>query len=271
MAVALADKLDTLMGFWSIEEKPTGSRDPYALRRAALGVIRIIVENELTFPLNVEADLLAFFHDRLKVMLRDKGARYDLVDAVISGRSDDFLEITRRVEALSALLGGEAGQSLLAGYKRGANILAAEEKKDKATYGGRIDTSLLALEEEMTLARAVAETASNVSTHVSDNDYAGAIETLATLREPVDAFFDKVLVNDPDRGCPRQPAKPPGPAPRHHASGRRFLQSCRIVGQDAIWDSRIRQLEAIPKRLNMHADSIRVRGLIGLVNHARKN
>ncbi len=198
IAVALADKLDTLTGFWSIDEKPTGSRDPYALRRAALGVIRIIVENNLSFPLKVEPDLLSFFHDRLKVMLRDQGARYDLVDAVISEGSDDVLEITRRVKALSELLDTEAGQSLLAGYKRGANILAAEEKKDKTSYSGKIDTALLALDEEQALAGAVAETSSNVSTHVSDNDYAGAIEQLATLRQPVDAFFDKVLVNDPD-------------------------------------------------------------------------
>ncbi len=198
IAVALADKLDTLTGFWSINEKPTGSRDPYALRRAALGVIRIIVENELSFPLKVEPDLLAFFHDRLKVMLRDQGARYDLVDAVISEGSDDVLEITRRVNALGELLGTEAGQSLLAGYKRGANILAAEEKKDNTAYSGSIDTSLLTLDEEQALAAVIAETTSNVSTHVSDNDYAGAIEELASLREPVDAFFDEVLVNDPD-------------------------------------------------------------------------
>ena len=198
IAVALADKLDTLTGFWSIDEKPTGSRDPYALRRAALGVIRIIVENELSFPLKVEPDLLSFFHDRLKVMLRDQGARYDLVDAVISEGSDDVLEITRRVKALSELLGTETGQSLLAGYRRGANILAAEEKKDKTSYSGKIDTRALALDEEQALAGAVAETGSNVSTHVADNDYAGAIAALAALREPVDAFFDKVLVNDPD-------------------------------------------------------------------------
>ncbi len=198
IAVALADKLDTLTGFWTINEKPTGSRDPYALRRAALGVIRIIVENELSFPLKVEPDLLAFFHDRLKVMLRDNGAPYDLVDAVIAGKSDDMLEITRRVKALSDMLGTEDGQSLLAGYKRGTNILAAEEKKDGTSYTGRINSKLLALDEEMVLARVVAETASNVSTHVSDNDYAGAIGELAKLRAPVDAFFDKVLVNDPN-------------------------------------------------------------------------
>ncbi|MBU1173924.1 MAG: glycine--tRNA ligase subunit beta [Alphaproteobacteria bacterium] len=276
IAVALADKLDTLTGFWSIDEKPTGSRDPYALRRAALGVIRIIVDNELTLLLssimqdsvksvfetwdqqnrvfyyfsedelfenaegsfswdrakyappyfgvlkenyesgdfpdeafavkpvpippfeNTVRQLLAFLHDRLKVMLRDQGARFDLVDAVISEGSDDVLEIARRVNALSELLGTESGQSLLAGYRRGANILAAEEKKDKTTYSGRIDSKLLALDEELSLAEAVAETSSNVSTHVSDNDYAGAIAALARLRAPVDAFFDKVLVNDPD-------------------------------------------------------------------------
>ncbi|MGN6685776.1 MAG: glycine--tRNA ligase subunit beta, partial [Devosia sp.] len=137
IAVALADKLDLLTGFWAIDEKPTGSRDPFALRRAALGVIRIITDNQLSFPLAVEPDLLAFFHDRLKVSLREAGARHDLVDAVISPESNDILEITRRVEALSALLSTDDGKNLLAGYKRAANILAAEEKKDGRTYEPR--------------------------------------------------------------------------------------------------------------------------------------
>src|SRR5690606_7361955 len=118
-----ADKLNILSGFWSIDEKPTGSRDPFALRRAALGVIRIITENGLKFPLNVEQDLLAFFHDRLKVSLRDAGARHDLVDAVLSSDSRDMLQITQRAEALSSLLSTDDGANLLAGYKRAANIL----------------------------------------------------------------------------------------------------------------------------------------------------
>jgi len=198
IAVALADKLDMLTGFWAIDEKPTGSRDPFALRRAALGVIRIVVENRLTLPLAVEPDLLSFFHDRLKVMLRDGGARYDLVDAVIAEDTNDLLEITRRVAALGALLAGEAGQSLLAGYKRTANILSAEEKKDGTRYRGRIDTSAMAMEEELALARAVSEAHFSVSDLVTRNDYESAIEALGKLRTPVDAFFEKVLVNDED-------------------------------------------------------------------------
>lgn len=198
IAVALADKLDLLTGFWAIDEKPTGSRDPFALRRAALGVIRILVENEIVFPLEVEPDLLGFFLDRLKVMLRDSGARHDLVDAVLSDNSADMLEIVRRVQALSDLLETETGQSLLAGYRRGANILAAEEKKDKKIYTGEIDTTALVAEQELTLARVVAETHSDVSSYIADDDFKGAIEALSKMRGAVDAFFEAVLVNDPD-------------------------------------------------------------------------
>ncbi|MDB5507438.1 MAG: Glycyl-tRNA synthetase beta chain [Devosia sp.] len=198
IAVALADKLDLLTGFWAIDEKPTGSRDPFALRRAALGVIRIISENALAFPLKVEKDLLAFFHDRLKVTLRDAGARHDLVDAVITPDSDDVLEITRRVEALSALLSSADGINLLAGYKRAANILAAEEKQDKRGYGGDGFTWTEPGPEEFELRRVVAKTYSEVSARVAADDYRGAIAALSTLRQPVDAFFTEVLVNDPD-------------------------------------------------------------------------
>jgi glycyl-tRNA synthetase beta chain len=198
IAVALADKLDLLTGFWQIDEKPTGSRDPFALRRAALGVIRIISENGLRFPLQVEPDLLAFFHDRLKVALRDAGARYDLVDAVISTDSNDILQITQRAEALSALLSSPNGQNLLAGYKRAANILAAEEKKDGKAYPGTVDQDLLQGSEETALAFAVDAVHAAVGNHVSKDDYKGAMAELATLRAPVDAFFEAVLVNDPD-------------------------------------------------------------------------
>ncbi|QQR35788.1 glycine--tRNA ligase subunit beta [Devosia oryziradicis] len=198
IAVALADKLDLLTGFWAIDEKPTGSRDPFALRRAALGVIRIISENGLRFPLKVEADLLAFFHDRLKVSLRDSGARHDLVDAVISADSNDILQITQRAEALSALLSSADGQNLLAGYKRGANILAAEEKKDGKSYAGVVSQDALKLPEETALAFAVDAVHSAVSNHVARDDYRGAMAELATLRAPVDAFFTAVLVNDAD-------------------------------------------------------------------------
>ena len=198
IAVALADKLDLLTGFWAIDEKPTGSRDPFALRRAALGVIRIITENGLRFPLKVEPDLLAFFHDRLKVSLRDAGARHDLVDAVISADSNDILQITQRADALSALLSSSDGQNLLAGYRRGANILAAEEKKDAKAYAGTVDQDALTLSEETALAFAVDAVHAAVTNHVEKDDYKGAMAELATLRAPVDAFFTAVLVNDAD-------------------------------------------------------------------------
>jgi len=198
IAVALADKLNVLSGFWSIDEKPTGSRDPFALRRAALGVIRIVTENGLKFPLEVEPDLLAFFHDRLKVSLRDAGARHDLVDAVISADSNDILQIAQRAEALSSLLATDDGANLLAGYRRAANILAAEEKKDGKTYAGTIDQSALKLSEETALALAVETVHAAVAAHVSKDDYKGGMTELATLRTPVDAFFEAVLVNDAD-------------------------------------------------------------------------
>lgn len=198
IAVALADKLDTLTGFWSIDEKPTGSRDPFALRRAALGVIRIVTDNNLRFPLDVEPDLLSFFHDRLKVTLRDAGARHDLVDAVIGKDSNDMLEITERVEALSKLLGSEDGKNLLAGYKRAANILAAEEKKDGRAYDAPVAEEQLKLDAEIALADAIMKADAAVAAKVGANDYQGAISALATLRQPVDAFFEAVLVNDAD-------------------------------------------------------------------------
>ena len=198
IAVALADKLNVLSSFWSIDEKPTGSRDPFALRRAALGVIRIITENGLKFPLKVDADLLAFFHDRLKVSLRDAGARHDLVDAVISADSNDILQVTQRAEALSALLSSDDGKNLLAGYRRAANILAAEEKKDGKSYAGAVDQAALKLPEEEALVFAVDAVHAAVASHVGKDDYKGAMAELATLRTPVDAFFTAVLVNDAD-------------------------------------------------------------------------
>jgi glycyl-tRNA synthetase beta chain len=217
LAVALADKLDTLAGFWAIDEKPTGSKDPYALRRAALGVIRIVLENNLRVRLDdaimralsklpggdnasVRADLLAFFADRLKVYLRDKGARHDLIDAVFALEGqDDLLMIVRRVEALGAFLDTEDGKNLLAGYKRAANILKAEEKKDKdadytAAYAGASD----APDAEKALAAAVSSAASAAADHVAREDFGGAMKALAALRAPVDRFFEDVTVNDAD-------------------------------------------------------------------------
>ena len=145
-----------------------------------------------------DRDLLSFFHDRLKVSLRDSGARHDLVDAVISEDSDDILQIVSRVNALGALLDAEDGQALLAGYKRAANILAAEEKKDATTYAGEIDAAKLAVPEEQVLASAIELARTDVRTRLERDDYAGAISVLGGLRAPVDAFFEKVLVNDPD-------------------------------------------------------------------------
>ncbi|MBO6899933.1 MAG: glycine--tRNA ligase subunit beta [Rhizobiaceae bacterium] len=312
VAVALADKLDTLVGFWAIDEKPTGSKDPYALRRAALGVIRIVVENgvrlnlidcvrlahprhyqryelafrmltrneggyfeyprfwrEIPWPIitddgheiwptdrfsfestdtvwvfdesilppsrddelpdlllfqwitvggerafdrrdelvarcytiasthDVGEGLLSFFHDRLKVYLRDQGARHDLIDAVITPASDDLLLIVRRVAALGALLETEDGQNLLAGTKRAANILAAEEKKGTAV-ADTVDTGLLKEPEEKALADAVAKAETEAAMATEALDYEAAMRALSSLRAPIDAFFDKVLVNDPD-------------------------------------------------------------------------
>jgi glycyl-tRNA synthetase beta chain len=309
IAVALADKLDMLVGFWAIGEKPTGSKDPYALRRAALGVIRIVLENGLRLgladfvqmqlaivemtalevvgrPLTAEereggwtvyapdpaekelpADLLAFFHDRLKVQLREQGARHDLVDAVLalgqpqesplpggeraarlgeaqpslgergegarrlSGRGepphpdraslrsarsdlsplgsgdatstrvamqDDLVLIVRRVEALGKFLDTEDGKHLLAGYKRAANILREEEKKSGETYAGAADAKRLVEREERALYEAIAAAEAAVARAVAKEDFAAAMSALASLRAPVDAFFDKVLVNAPD-------------------------------------------------------------------------
>lgn len=208
VAVALADKLDTLVGFWAIDEKPTGSKDPYALRRAALGVIRLVVENGVRLPLTQavkDADLLSFFHDRLKVMLRDQGARHDLVDAVLgegASANDDLLLITRRVAALGRFLDTEDGRNLLAGYKRAANILKAEEKKDgEGAFAEAPDLHLIAeagLIEEKALAVALAQATPKAEAAVAAEDYEGAMAALAELRPAVDAFFDKVTVNDTD-------------------------------------------------------------------------
>ena len=267
IAVALADKIDTLVGFWSIGEKPTGSKDPFALRRAALGVIRIVIENELRLPLRsqlwrhfgavrrdeklseaihalhplqdqivelsatdielamklevlvsqrerrltgpalVEAhsylqqthDLLAFFADRLKVQLREQGARHDLVDAVFALEDqDDLLLITRRVEALGKFLDSDDGKNLLVGVKRASNILRIEEKKDNKRYTGAPDAKRLAAAEEKALAQAIAAAKKEASAAIAKEDFAAAMGALANLRPHVDAFFDKVTVNVDD-------------------------------------------------------------------------
>lgn len=206
VAVALADKLDALVSFWAIGEKPTGSRDPYALRRAALGVIRIVVENKLRLPLKKffkQDDLLAFFADRLKVQMREKGVRHDVVDAVFAtGGEDDLVRLLARVEALQSFLGTEAGKNLLTGYGRAANIVRAEEKKDKALaakLAGALDVALLEQDEEKAVASALAGIEQAVKPALAHEDFAGAMQALAALRGPIDAFFDKVTVNVLDR------------------------------------------------------------------------
>ncbi|MGX9146215.1 glycine--tRNA ligase subunit beta [Mesorhizobium sp. 128a] len=288
IAVALADKLDTLVGFWAIDEKPTGSKDPYALRRAALGVVRIILENKLKLSLGTAiaaavssalaayeqqgegvesrgvvamldsrirdykgtsqllseaslisdllkggladarsrtfgsadqereffdgqrmmeleaslspfiADLLAFFHDRLKVYLRDQGARHDLIDAVITPQSDDLLQIVRRVEALGSFLDTEDGKNLLAGTKRAANILAAEEKK-KTAIAATVEPALFREEAEKSLFAAVNQAEKQAGEAIQKEDFSAAMLALSVLREPVDSFFERVLVNDEDQ------------------------------------------------------------------------
>ena len=264
IAVALADKLDTLGGFWAIDEKPTGSKDPFALRRAALGVVRIVLENGLRLPLTgplsaavwaalldaefaredeagaavhsletrgfpkgpeldaivgavsraarraqvpddarlaaVTHSLLDFFADRLKVYLRDKGARHDLIDAVYAlPGQDDLLTVVWRVEALGRLLDAEDGKNLLTGYRRAANILRAEEKRDGAgAFAGPHDPAKLALRAERDLADALAAAGAAARERVGREDFEGAMRALATLRAPVDAFFLDVTVNADD-------------------------------------------------------------------------
>jgi glycyl-tRNA synthetase beta chain len=207
VAVALADKLDMLIRFWSIDEKPTGSKDPYALRRAALGVIRIILDNKIRLHLqalcleelhkqDVAVDLLGFLADRLKVQLREQGARHDLVDAVFSLKDqDDLVLVVRRVEALAALLDTEDGRNLLAGYKRAANILRIEEKRDSTAYDGPPDETLYILPEELALALAITDAKEKATRAVAEEDFAAAMRAMASLRPHVDAFFDKVTVN----------------------------------------------------------------------------
>jgi glycyl-tRNA synthetase beta chain len=249
--VALADKLDTLVGFWCIGETPTGSRDPYALRRAALGVIRIILENAITLHLepllrshlghylsqraitepplqDVErrvstqssgsaclidehnqqtgilpaqfqpmiADLLGFFAERLKVLLREQGARHDLVDAVFALEGqDDLLIIVRRVEALAKLLDTDDGKNLLAGYRRATNIIRIEEKRDNDRYSGEPDPELYRYAEEWALASAIDMAQRDAQAALAREDFGAAMSAMANLRPAVDAFFETVTVN----------------------------------------------------------------------------
>jgi glycyl-tRNA synthetase beta chain len=262
VAVALADKIGILVGFWAINEKPTGSKDPYGLRRAALGVIRLILENKLRIPLSLSimadegmlsallhqlkadeflaqfeavksrlrddaidkvlkayergfeegqkeyqlqrsaadcSELLSFFADRLKVQLREQGARHDLVDAVFALEGqDDLVLIVRRIEALAAFLDSEDGRNLLAGYKRATNIIRIEEKRDKAEYTGAAVPELYRQAEEWELARAIDTASAEAGEAVGREDFAAAMRAMAKLRPHVDAFFDEVTVNAPE-------------------------------------------------------------------------
>ncbi len=265
VAVALADKIDTLVGFWAIVEKPTGSKDPFALRRAGLGIIRIVIDGNIRLPLlgllkdrvrqlvvfginmmpggnqlrfsaeirgqvykerfkavtrsiNQEAidairaefseeylseralDVLSFLADRLKVQLREQGARHDLVDAVFALEGqDDLLLVVRRVEALGKFLDTEDGKNLLAGYKRAANIIRIEEKKDSREYTGTPDRNLYRQDEEEKLAFQIERAKLGTSRAIENEDFEGAMSHLARLRPYVDAFFDKVTVNVDDK------------------------------------------------------------------------
>jgi glycyl-tRNA synthetase beta chain len=220
IAVALADKIDSLAGFFAIDEKPTGSKDPFALRRAALGVIRLIVENKLRLPLvqmfgkanqlfkNQNAaipllksdELLDFFADRLKVALREKGVRHDLVSAIFSlGGEDDLVRLLARVDALKSFLDTDDGANLLVAYRRASNIVKIEEKKDKAEYNGGADAAKLQQPEEKSLHAALASVASSGEQLIKSEHFGNAMSQLAKLRQPVDAFFDKVTVNSDDK------------------------------------------------------------------------
>jgi len=218
VAVALADKLDTLVGFFAIGETPTGSKDPFALRRAALGVIRLIVENRLRLPLTEAfasarlqyadlgeaAGLLDFFADRLKVQQREQGVRHDLIDAVFGNAKgadqaeDDLVRLLALVAALGDFLKTEDGANLLAGYKRASNILRAEEKKDGAGFEAEPEAGKLAEDAERALFDALGIAREAATTSLKTEDFAAAMAALAKLRAPIDAFFDKVTVNADD-------------------------------------------------------------------------
>jgi glycyl-tRNA synthetase beta chain len=222
VAVALADKIDSLVGFFAIDEKPTGSKDPYALRRAALGVIRLIVENRIRMPLRhvfVAGDqffaeqeqgvtwdrnelvtaLLDFIADRLKVALKEKGVRHDLISAVFAlGGQDDIVDLLARVDALGTFLQTDDGANLLIAYRRAANILKIEEKKDGKAYDGAPDAGLLAQAEEKALTAKFDVVEKEAGAAIGAENYPAAMTALAALRKPVDTFFDKVTVNTDD-------------------------------------------------------------------------
>ncbi|HEY3146416.1 MAG TPA: glycine--tRNA ligase subunit beta [Dongiaceae bacterium] len=222
VAVALADKIDSLVGFFAIDEKPTGSKDPFALRRAALGVIRLILENGLRLKLRdvfgfaysgfydqggfeqnqpkaVVAQLLDFFADRLKVALKEQGVRHDLIAAVFAlGDEDDLVRLMARVKALQDLVESDAGANLLAAYRRASNIVRIEEKKDSAVYDGAADPARFTQEEERKLSKALDQESQVARKRIANEEFVAAMGSLSNLRAPIDDFFERVTVNDPD-------------------------------------------------------------------------
>jgi glycyl-tRNA synthetase beta chain len=198
IAVALADKLDTLISMFAIGEKPTGSKDPFALRRAALGVIRIILENNIRLPLKkfVENDLIDFFHDRLVVQLKDQNIRHDVIKAVVASGDDDLVRIVARAKAVQSFLDTDDGKNLLAGYKRAVNILAIEEKKDKTTYGSSdLDPKQLQEKEEIDLFQLLKKSTDVLGGLRNKDQFSEMMKELSILRPSIDRFFDKVRVN----------------------------------------------------------------------------
>ena len=246
VAVTLADKLDTLAGFFAIDERPTGSKDPFALRRAALGVIRLITENTLRLSLRrafddalagygvllpeapgaatTSYDLLVFFADRVKVHLREQGVRHDLINAVFrEGDEDDLVRLLDRVDVLARFLKGDDGANLLTAYRRAANILRIEEKKDGERYDGAENRSLFVEAEEHALYKRINKTITPAHDALVQEKFEEAMAHMATLRAPVDAFFDRVTVNcdEPDRR--RNPAADALSDSCHARSGGRLL------------------------------------------------
>lgn len=226
VALALADKIDTLIGFFGVGEKPTGSKDPFALRRAALGVIRLLIENSVRLPLRpvfaathaaygdrlpqpdpeagvkasdievVYDELLAFFAERLKVHLKEQGVRHDLISAVFDrGEEDDLVRLLAKVAALDQFLKTDDGANLLIAYRRGANILKIEEKRDKASYDGMPDPRRFQQDEERRLFERLGAVDRAAARALEREEFEAAMAELAKLRPPVDAFFDRVTVN----------------------------------------------------------------------------
>jgi len=224
ISVALADKIDTLTGFFAIDEKPTGSKDPFALRRAALGVIRIVLENKLSLPLlplfasalslhaaqaeagrDVADELLRFFVDRLKVFLREKGVRHDVISAIFAkSKDDDLFRVVVKADALGGFLASQDGGNLLTAYRRANNIVRAELKKTPDLPLGDIAEGFLALVEEKAVAACLSEISRAEGNATGDAaGFAKYLAALSLMRHPVDAFFEKVTVNADDAALRR--------------------------------------------------------------------